>query len=625
MNRKPTSRRPPPRKGHWFHAEEGLVHAQVFDYVASVERAQWDTFDRFVKLEVLYDPNSPAGAGSGGGSDTPGLVIENVIASCVDTVTASIAATDVRPRFMTDDGGWSTQRTAKRLEWYAEGLGKLLKIAEACQRAFKSAAKKGTGIVKAYVDQFGEVKVEHVRIDDLIVDEAECRNGATPRQMHRRMTNVDREELKSMFPDSADKIEQAQTGRGWSRGTWAGYRPLVDDELVVIESHKLPIGRKGKDGYQPGRHTITIDGHDLLDEEWHKPFFPYVAVTWSEREGGFYGISLSEGIAGIQRALNKRNLQIDRNLDQYAFPTTYVSMADAGLAVQTINRAGSIVPIKGERPLTVIPTAVSPEVYQNRNDMKGAAYENSGVSRMASQAVKPAGIDSGVAMREYRDQTTQRFAMQEKAFETLVLDVYWLVLDCCKDLGDDAPVIMRKARFGAKRLNWKDVDMQDVRVQIAAASTLGRGPAGRAQTAIEWAQAGLITPDEFRDLTEHPDLERTLSRYTEAMRAAEEDIEAIEDGYVVSPEPFGSLDMMIRVGTVAYLRNRRVGDADGDDVCPEEILESIRDYVVLAAHMQAPPEMPGAMPAGPGAMPDPAMAQQPVAALAPQAMELRAG
>lgn len=626
------SSNPPRAKQHWFRAEEGEVHKIVFDYVSNVERQQFDLYNRFIQLEALYDPNSPNMPDPAAAAEAVGLVVENVIASNVDTVASAIATTDVRPRFMTDDGDWSTQRTARRLEWYAEGLGKLIGVDEACRRAFKSAAKKGTGVVKVYANQFDEVKCEFVRIDDIVVDEAECRNGGTPRQMHRRMTNVDREELKAMFPDHEEAIDRAQMGRGWSR-MWAGYRPILDDELVVIESHKLPIGRKGHAGYRPGRHTIVCDGVDLLDEEWHKPTFPYACIVWSEREAGFFGISLSEGIAGIQRALNKRNLQIDRNLDQYAFPTTYVDMADAKLTVQTINRIGTVVVTKGQRPTTVTPQAVSAEVYQNRNDMKSAAYENSGVSRMSATAMKPAGLDSGVAMREYRDQTTQRFAMQEKAFERLVLDVYWLAIDVCKDLGESAPVIMRKAKFGARKIQWADVDMGDVKVQIAAASTLSRTPSGRYQTALEWAQAGVISTDEWRRLSQHPDLDRVLSLYTQGMESVERDIEAIEDGHTVSPEPFGNLLLMTRVGQMAYLRDR---DLDA----PEDVLEGIRQYVVMAAHMyamkQAPAQNTNAMPMGAGppvAGMDPSMvpipemgpASQPVAALAPQAMDLMAG
>jgi hypothetical protein len=613
----------PVDKRRWWLADKGAVHKTVFGYVENIERQQFDLFNRFVQLEELYDPNSPSSPGALLSEDAIGLVIENVIASNVDTVTAQIAATEVRPRFQTDDGDWNVQRTATRLEWYAEGIGKLLDIPQKAELAFKECAKKGTGALKVYVDQFDEIRVEHVRIDDLIVDEAECRNGGTPRQIHQRMTNVDREEIKARFPEYEGEIDRAQTGPNWAARNWAGYRPMLEGSLVALESWKLPIGRRGQKGYIPGRHTITIEGCDLVDEPWHKPFFPFASIVWSERTTSWYGISLAERIAGIQRALNKRNWQIDMNLDHYAVPVTYVDIADANLAVQSINRIGTVVVTKGQRPLTVMPQANSPEVYQNRNDMKAAASEDSGVSRFASQAVKPAGIDSGVGMREYRDQTTQRFAPQEKRFERLVLDTYWHVLDCCKDLGEAAPKVTRKAKFGAKTIAWADVDMGDVKVQIAAASTLSRTPAGRYQTALEWAQAGVISTDEWRRLTKHPDLDHILSLYTQGMESVERDIEAIEDGHIVVPEPFGNLQLMVRMGQMAYLRDRDLN-------APEEVLEALRDYAVLAAHLMntaSAASAPGSAPPMPGEGPPqpPGMPGQPVAALSPQAMQLKAG
>ena len=606
---------PPPDKARWSNADPGEVHRVVFRYVEQVERQQFDLFNRFVQLEHLYDPNCPNSPGAYvDEADGIGMVIENVIASNVDTVTAAIAATEVRPRFMTDDGDWSTQRTATMLEWYAEGLGKLMLIAKKCELAFKEAAKKGTGLLKIYADAFNEIRVEHVRIDDIIVDEAECRSGGTPRQMHQRMVNVDREELKARFPDHEAEIDQAQRGSGWLSYRWAGYRPIDDDSLVAIESWKLPIGREGHAGYRPGRHTITIDGCDLLDEEWHKPFFPFACMVWSERSAGWYGISLAERVAGIQRALNKRNWQIDRNLDQYAIPVTYVDMADANLAIQSINRIGTVVVAKGARPTTVTPMANSPEVYQHRETLKGSAFEESGVSRMAASAAKPAGIDSGVGLREYRDQTTQRFAPQEKRYEQLVLDAYWHVLACCKDLGSDAPEVARKAKFGSRKIKWSDVDMQDIRVQIAAASTLPRTPAGRYQTALEWAQAGVISTDEWRRLTKHPDLDHVLSLYTQGMESVERDIEAIVyDGEVVVPEPFGNLQLMQRMGQMAYLKYRDLG-------APEEVLEGLRRYSVLAAHMVAQAAAANQNAAAGAPPPN----TQPTAALASQAMQLRA-
>jgi hypothetical protein len=609
------------QKTRWTDAPEGEVHSHVFDYVARVERAQFDIYNRFVCLEELYDPNTPNSPGAPSledDEDPTSLVIENVVASIVDTVAAAIAATEVRPRYMTDDGDWTTQQTAKRLEWYSEGLGTLLDVDRKCRIAFREAAKKGTGIVKVHADGDTDlgVAVTHVRIDDIVVDEAECRSGGRPRQLHQRMVNVDREELVARFPDYEDEIYSAQTGRGWSR-FWAGYRPIVGDTLVVIESWKLPIGRRGRPGYRPGRHAITIDGCDLLDEEWHKTDFPFAVIVWSERTAAFFGISLAERVSYIQRALNKRNWQIDLHIDQYAIPTTYVDMQDAKLAVTRIDRAGSIVVCKGERPKTVTPTAVSPEVFTHRELLKASAYQDSGVNTMAAHGTKPGGLESGRALMEYRDQTTQRFAIQEKAFEHFVLDVFVLIVDVCKDLGKEAPVISRKAKFGARKIKWADVDMRDVRVQIAAASTLSRTPAGRYQIALDWVNAGVISTDEWRKISDHPDLDRILSAYTQGAESVERDLEAIREGFSVTPDPAGNLLLMVRNGQMAYLHDRDLG-------APEEVLEGLQDYFTLAAYMhkRSAAANQNATPGDPalGAPP----AAQPVAALAPQAMDLMA-
>jgi hypothetical protein len=159
--------------------------------------------------------------------------------------------------------------------------------------------------------------------------------------------------------------------------------------------------------------------------------------------------------------------------------------------------------------------------------------------------------------------------------------------------------------------------MGDVEFQIAAASTLSRSPAGRMQTALEWAQAGVITTDEWRKLIDHPDLDRVLSLYTEGMETIEFDIQAIEEGEYVSPEPFGNLALMVRMAQMAYLRDRKIKD------CPEDVLEGLRQYAVMAADLltraqtpandQAAAGLPGGTP--PGIAPP----GQPTSALAPEA------
>lgn len=581
----------------WYRAEEGQVHRRVLEYVSAVELAQFDTFNRFVLLESLYDPNGPVATAVLPMSEAQRGVTENVIATNIDTVSAAISTVDVRSRFMTDGGNWSEQRMARHLEFYIEAVGKLHTRSAKCRMAFKSAAKKGTGLVKV-APKGKRICVEHVLVDDIVVDERQCRTGGSPRDLHQRRF-VDRDELAAMFPEHEEAIWRLHPGGPATVGQrlWAGYRPYEDNEVVVIESWKLPIGEPDDEHYKAGRHTIVADGLDLLDEEWSKPFFPFAKIVWSERDAGWYGISLAERIAGHQRALNRRNRVIERALDHQAFPVTYVRQADMGLAHKTMNHLGTVAVYKSDVPVTVTPPAVSKETYQSRLDLREGAANEAGVNQMAMHGAKPAGLDSGVALREYRDATTQRFAIQEQAFEQLNLDVDWLILDACKDLGADAPVIMRNTKFGARKVKWKDVDMGDVRVQIMAASTLPRTPSGRSQLVLEWAQAGIISQDSARRLVGHPDLEKEWSLYTAALESVEHAIEEIEDGNVVVPEPFDNLTMIQWRGQQRYLQIRDLG-------APEEILEALRQYVVIAAWMQAEKESPAqAVNANANAMP----------------------
>ncbi len=583
----------------WQKRPKGDAHALLHEHVQQVERLQFSTFDRFVKLAALYDPNGSRGSGD----ESAAFISENVVASNVDTVSAAIATADIRARFMTTNAEWSEQRKAKLLEWYAEDLTKMYDVDTLCAIAFgKGPGVRGTGII--YVDENGEdLIVEHVLADDMIADDRELRGGGKLRQLHRRRV-VDKDDLIAAYPKCRQEIERACTG-----APWAGYRPLAENQLVVLYSWHLGAKRK----------TITIDGATLRDEKYDEPDFPFARMVWSERDESWYGISLSERLMGHQRVLNRSNWQIDRLVDRNAVPPTYVRQVDAKLAVKEINRAGSICVVNGDWPQTPTPPAISPEVYKRVADVRNSAGEEAGVSRMASQGTKPAGLDSGVALREFKDQTTQRFATQEKAYEQFKLRVVVLMIAACKRLGKAAPTITKRTRFGAKEIPWAEVDMGVVKVQIAAAANLSRTPAGRTQLAMELAQAGIISQDSARRLISHPDAEAELSLYTAAIEATEEMFEHIADGEVVMPEPFDNLQLLIWRGQQRYLVWRGSG-------APESVLEDLRQLIVQAAAMEAMQNAPAegmgaAMPANDNAP----MAAPPQAALADQAMNLRAG
>ncbi len=516
-----------------------------------------------------------------------------------------------------------------------------------CQAAFKEAAKKGNGLVKV-TQRHGAPLVEHVMLENIVVPDDETRDNRPPRQVHEWVT-VDADELIAEYPKYEKQILAARSNRqGWRIDGRAF--PTTGNQVIYLDSYRLPTGIKGKPGYKAGRHTKTIVGCDLLDDKWEKPFFPYAVFMWTVRAKSWYGISGAERIAGIQRALNKRNWHIEKQNDNIALPTTYVRPGDANLTTRT-SKIGQVAVVKGDYPQTVMPQAVAGETYQSRIDLRNSAGEEFGQSRMSTHGAKPAGLDSGAALREFKDQTTERFAPQEKGFEEdLVLDTIWLILDVCKDLGADAPTVIRKGRFGPRKLKWSDVDMKELRVQLQAASTLPQTPAGRKQFVIELAQAGVISTDSSTRLMGMPDVEAELSLYTAAIESIEECLDQIADGHVVVPEPFMNLKMCVWRGQREYLK----WQCDG---APEDRLELLRQFVVTAAWMDQggaaaangnatdasaipqpgampmDPSMAGAPPMGPpgaGAPMPPLMQGQPgagtpAAAFSPQAMQLMSG
>lgn len=599
----------------WWEAPAGTVNGVVFSYVRQLMQQQGNVFDRFDKLEALYDPNTPDADGD------VGHVTENVIATGVDTVSAIVATADIRARFLTDGADWGQSRRARHLEFYAEEITTDLKILAKCRRAFKEAVKKGAGITKASV-WFGKPRLEFIAVENIVVDDLECRDGREPKQIH-EWAPIDAEDLIAMYPEHEEAIKLARGKQGdWNR--IAGRYRMPAHQVMCLYSFRLPSGEQDEKGKfsRPGRETLTIDGADLLDREYHDDCFPYSVMTWSDRLKSFYGISGAERIMGIQRALNRRNWQIEKTLDQSAVLTTFARYADAAMAVKT-TKIGQVALIKGDWPVTPAPPAVHPETHQSRIQLRASGLEELGVNQMAAHATKPAGVESGVAIRELTDATTVRYAPQEIAYEQLVLDSIWQSLMQCKKLGKKAPKTIRRGRFGPREFSWKDVDPREMRLQMRAASNTTRMPWGRAQTAMELAQAGIIGTDSARRMLENLDIDQELSLYMAALESIEGDLDDIADGMMIVPEPLGNAAMAVWRGTNEYLKWSRSS-------APEDVLEVLRQYIAIAADDVAKATMPanqnamppGApMPADPTALPPGPMPPggQPSAALADQA------
>jgi hypothetical protein len=620
----------------WWHAPKNKVNAEVLAYVRIVENFQIVNFEKFLREEALYDQNPRTNrrsinrggtSGLGGYRDSPSpksLMVENLVAQGVDTIAANVSDSDISIRIQTDDADWSHQQNAKRLERYTNALMAKLAVVPKCQHGFKlGAALKGTGVNKVWIDRFDQVQVRPVPIENIIVDELECRDGR-PTQIHYREF-YDRETLQAQFPDFAMEIARAQTIGDWRR--WAGYRPIAKNEIVCIESWRLPIGPKGHKNYVPGRHTICIHGCDLLDEEYDDDYFPFSIMRWNDPVWGFYGHSLAERILPHQMLLSRRQWQITASLDKKAAPIAWVHTSDKGIQFKTFHQAGLTVgTYKTQAPTMMDPAAVGQETYADLDRIRSQSERETGINQLMVSGQVPAGIQSGVGVREARVTHSQRFSIQERAYEQFIEDTMWLVIACCKKLGADAPDVLHVAKYGGIRprlLKWKDIDLGDLKYEMAVASAESNTPAGRQQRVTELAQAGIITLDEARELVAHPDIDRIISLYNAAIESVQWVIERIENGERgITPEPFMNLRMLTVMAQREYLLIQTQN-------APEEVLDDLADIIATAANILNPPPSPqaalpaatagapGAPPAGPTMGPSPGAGPGPMPASAP--------
>ncbi len=508
----------------------------------------------------------------------------NVIASCCNTVTAKIAKTRPRPIFLTSGGDFSLKRKAKLLTKFVDGMFYQTDLYNVMQRVFLDSCVFGTGVLKVYIED-DEVKTERVFPSELIVDEYEARYGE-PRQMFQRKI-MPREVVMGLYPNHIDEISRANPCDPEDRHYNTG------DMIEVIEAWHIPSSKGSGDG----RHVICIDGATLFDEKYEKSYFPFVTLRWSRRMLGYYGQGLAEQLRGIQAEINQLLLNIQEQMN-LATPKVFLERGSQVAKEQINNQTWGIIEYEGQPPRFFVPQTVAGEVFSHLDRLYNRAYEISGISQLSATSRKPAGLESGVALREYSDIETERFVIVGQAYEAAFLEIARQMIDLAKDASEEGKTY-EVISYGDKeieKIKWSDINLREdqYRMKVYPASLLPTTPAARLQTVIEMSQAGLIDKAETRSLLDFPDIEQYNKLATAPLDEAEMLVEEIlEKGKYYPPEPFSNLQLHLQFFQRAYIEAKING-------APEDRLDLMRRYMQECFKLLQPPAPPvAAMPGEP--------------------------
>jgi hypothetical protein len=607
-------------EGYWWKMAKD-VHATLFSLCTRLQQQQSGRQIENLKYLRLYGDQqlmglTPLGfsrAASSPDAQAPNAATRerltfNVVRMAIDTLAAKIAKNRPKPTFVTDGGDYEQQKRAKQLDKFVQGVFYQVQLAVLAVQAFIDGCVTDVGVLHWYRDG-SRICCERVLPGELFVDEVDGMYGQ-PRQLV-RIKAVQREVLLEQFPAHAAKILAAKAP---TMLTTASAAQRLADMVEVTEAWHLPTcsvdePEEGKEqNARGGRHVIAVDNADLLDEPWTRDEFPFAVFRWSRRLVGWYGQGVAEQLSGDQLAINKLLKTIGAILHLMSVPRYFVEETSEIVEDHLNNSIGAIVKYRGTPPQLSVMDAVPKELFGELEQRKARAFERVGVSQLSVAAKKPAGLDAGVALREYNDIEAERFVITGQAWEQFHLDCARQVIALGEEIAADPDHakdfdVAVSSKGGVERIRWQDVQLdRDAYVmKMMPTSSLPTTPAAKQQAVMEWQNAGWIEAIEARQLLDFPDIEQS----NDLAFAAREDIhwtaQRLLDGdKYFAPEPQQDLQYGIRHVLATYLRARRMK-------VPEERKRNLLTWLETAQDMLAKsaPPAPTAAPPGPAAPPPP--------------------
>lgn len=509
----------------------------------------------------------------------------NVIRSITDTVHAETVQSRPRAQFLTDGGDWDAQQRAKLLTKFCAGIGYLCELDATTSAVCRDAILFGDGAVKIF-DRDGEVCVERVLPGELYVDAHDAHDGK-PRSLY-QVYYVDRDVLRALYPDAEDIVDTASCDADWTRnGLYVNSEETTSDLVCVVEAWHLPSSKKAGDG----RHVTSVSSGTLDDEEWKEKAFPFAFLRWTAPIIGFWTTGAAEQLRGIQYEINLLLEKIREAQENFGAPYVIVE-ENSNVKGHLSDEIGRQVTYRGgtAKPDVVAANFVPRDTYEQLDRYYAKAFEIFGVSAMAATAQKPAGLDSGKAMRTFADIQSKRFLAFGQAWERFHIDIAKRMVACARRIANDDPsfAVMYENGNSSERIEWSEVDIDedDCIVKAYPVSALTGTPAEKLATANDMLINQAITPPEWARLLDYPDIKAAMDLSDAPHDLIEKLLfKIVTKNKYISPQPFYDLDACERLGVQAY--NKAVLDE-----VPEARLELLRRWIAQTKALKkaaAPP------------------------------------
>jgi hypothetical protein len=558
----------------------------------------------------------------------------NAVRAVTDTYVSLITSSKPKPRVLTNDGNWSLKKKAKGLQRWFEGQADAIHLyRDVSNPCCLDSAVFGLGIAKVYREnpenkEHWDVGVERAFPWELDCDDAEAQFPARIRNLaHSKF--YDRSVAAEMFGDTPE-LKQWILTHAPRYGTtnvntvvWA-----VDsaaDLICISELWHLPSCEGMDEADCDGVHTIICEGKTLYDGPWTRRRFPFAFLYRSRPTMGLWGVSIAHEIRGMHTHINQSLFDHEEVSHLYGKPKLLYPAGSID-PNHWSDEVDEMIPFNGPTPPIVYAGQIMPaDFYGQLWTVWQKCFEQIGMTAEAGKGSSEAGIDaSGAAVRARADTRDGRMFRASENFQDWHMQIAELMIDEARDIAKEKSSYATawRGKTSAVIVKFRDVDPGRDRyfIQTWPESRLSKDPSARFAQLQERFNSGLITPAEFRELEDLPDLEAEDNLLNAPRQLAEKLIERFLEAddpsnpdVMTYPESDWPLhDTPMGPGIMTRLQLAKVrASLDG---CPYENIALITQFLSLcdavlakaAAAAAPPPGAPGAGPPGggiPGAPP----------------------
>lgn len=385
---------------------------------------------------------------------------------------------------------------------------------------------------------------------------------------------VSERQLLADYPEHASDILAAPL---WKTTDEARIRwnATVYDRREVVHSWCLPVGKT------PGRYIKRCGKAILEGRKWELPRLPFAFIRWQDDWNTTAGTPLAQLLLGHQTWDNKL-VRIMVEASRAAVPR----IIEHELAESTITGDTPLAKVlyRGQiAPKIEAPQVIPPDLPVLRQMIRENAFGLAGVNQGAAAGMRPNGVNSAPAQREWREFVSQRLSDQIRRFEALYQDSARIVLMLAEDAYKNRDAVVRAPGTRLLReVRWKDIGLKESEISllVTTSSALPQSVAGRLEFVAEALklvdQAGkpLINARDGLSMLRLPDTESMTDNATAPVDLAKRQVEsALVDGVYIPPDPVQPLDDLYEYASRELMR------AQVNESWPEENLELCRRLV----------------------------------------------